>query len=236
MTAAGRTALVTGGNRGIGLEVVRGLARAGLHVVIGARRRADLDGAVSVLRGERLEVSGCLLDVTDPVSVHAAAAAIEAERGAVDVLVNNAGVALDKFVPGLQVGLDVVRRTLDTNVVGALACAQRLVPGMVQRGWGRVVNVSSELGALTGATTGTTLGYRTSKAALNAVTVFLAAELAGTGVLINAAAPGWCRTELGGDGAPRSAADGADTIVWLATAPDGGPHGGFFRDRQSHPW
>ena len=231
-----RVALVTGANRGIGLEVARGLGRAGHHVVLGARRRPELDAAVATLRGEGLEVSGCTLDVADPASVAAAAAAITGEHGGVDVLVNNAGVALDKFVSGLVVELDVVRRTYDTNVLGALACAQAFVPGMQARGWGRVVNVSSELAALGTAQRGTTLAYRTAKAALNAMTVFLAAELTGSGVLVNAAAPGWCRTELGGEGATRSAAEGADTIVWLATLPDDGPTGGFFRDRAPHPW
>jgi NAD(P)-dependent dehydrogenase (short-subunit alcohol dehydrogenase family) len=231
-----RVALVTGANRGIGLEVARALGVLGHRVIVTARQRAELDRTVALLRGERLDVAGCVLDVTDAASVAAAARAVTAEHGAVDILVNNAGVALDKFVSGLAVDLDTVRRTYDTNVFGLLSCIQAFAPAMKARNWGRIVNVSSELGSLTAPRNGTTLAYRSAKAAVNAITVYLAAELADAGVLVNAAAPGWCRTELGGEGATRSAAEGADTIVWLATLPDGGPTGGFFRDRAPHPW
>jgi NAD(P)-dependent dehydrogenase (short-subunit alcohol dehydrogenase family) len=231
-----RVAVVTGGNRGIGLEIVRGLAKARLHVVLAARSRDAGRAAAEALAGEGLEVMPMVLDVADAGSIAAFASAVEAKLGRCDVLVNNAGIALDKFRSALEVPLSTVRATFETNVWGPVALIQAFVPLMRKHGYGRIVNVTSELGSLANLTQGTTLGYRASKTALNAVTAVVAAELKGSGILVNAAAPGWCATELGGPGATRTAAQGADTCLWLATLPDDGPTGGLFRERAVFPW
>lgn len=233
-----KVALVTGGNRGIGHAVARRLASVeDLQVVVTARSSEKAQEAARSLSAVATRpVVAKVLDVRDLDRASALVSELDAELGGVDILVNNAGVALDKFESGFDVPMQKVRETLETNVMGALAMIQAVVPLMRRDGYGRIVNVSSELGSLSEVKLGTTLAYRMSKATLNAMTVYLAAELKDEPILINSAAPGWCRTELGGEGAPRSAEDGADTIVWLATIGDDGPRGAFFRDRQPHPW
>jgi len=228
-----RVALVTGANRGIGLEIARQLADAGLEVVIGARDEAKARRAAEVLWDEGLDaVHPRVVDVAEGGSVRRLAERVARDLGRVDVLVNNAGVYLDRGQSALAPDLDVVRRTLETNTLGALRTAAAFVPGMRDRGYGRVVNVSSGMGALSDMGGGAP-GYRLSKAGLNALTRMLQAELPpGTGVLVNSACPGWVRSDMGGTAAGRSLAEGADTPVWLATLPDDGPRGGFFRDRE----
>lgn len=230
-----KRALVSGANRGLGFEIARQLGRAGLRVLVTARDAAQGAAARDVLASEGLDVSFHPLDVTDPASIAALARRVERDWGGVDVLVNNAGVFLDKDARALDVPLDTVRRTLETNLLGALALSQALVPGMVARRRGRVVNLSSGLGTLNEMEGGYP-SYRLSKVALNALTRMLAAETAGTGVLVNSMCPGWCRTDMGGPEAHRSPAEGADTALWLATLPDGGPTGGYFRDRKPIAW
>jgi NAD(P)-dependent dehydrogenase (short-subunit alcohol dehydrogenase family) len=150
--------------------------------------------------------------------------------------VNNAGVLLDpKGARALTLDLDVLRATLETNAIGLLGVTQTLAPLLQSGGRGRVVNLSSGLGQLTGMGAGTP-AYRVSKAAVNVLTIMLARELAPQGVKVNAMCPGWVRTDMGGPHATKSVAEGADTAVWLATLPDDGPTGGFFRDRQPIPW
>jgi NAD(P)-dependent dehydrogenase (short-subunit alcohol dehydrogenase family) len=223
-----RIALVTGANRGIGLEVCRELAARGLRVMLTAR---DLSKAQEAARSVRSsgDIVAARLDVTDPVSIRALAG----EH--VDVLVNNAGILVDEDERVLDLTAEDLRATFETNVFAPIAVCQRLVPGMVARGYGRIVNVSSQAGQLT------SMGiyapaYSMSKAALNAFTRQLAAATKGTGVLVNSACPGWVRTDMGGPGAPRSVEQGADTIVWLATLGAKGPTGGFFSDRESIAW
>jgi NAD(P)-dependent dehydrogenase (short-subunit alcohol dehydrogenase family) len=169
--------------------------------------------------------------VTSGATVQRLRERVEHEFGELDVLVNNAGVLLDSGVPAAKADLDLVRETLEVNLLGALCMVRAFAPLLCRSAHPRIVNVSSGMGALDGMGGGAP-GYRISKAGLNAVTRMLAAELGGDGVLVNSACPGFVETDMGGPGAPRSVEEGADTPVWLATLPDDGPTGGFFRDRR----
>ncbi len=229
----GRVALVTGGNRGIGLEVARELAARGMTVLLGCR---DVEKGREAARRLGPRAHAVALDVTDGASVAALVEAVEREHARLDVLVNNAGVYLDEGVRGLDVDMDTVHVTLETNTVGPLRLIQAFAPMMKRQGYGRIVNVTSGYGALRAMDSGGVLSYKLSKLALNGMTRVLAAELRGTGVLINVVDPGWVRTDMGGPGAPRSIEQGADTLVWLATLPDDGPSGGFFHDRAPVAW
>jgi len=233
---ADRVAVVTGANRGIGFAVARQLARRGVLVVLTARDPARGEAARAMLAAEGLAVSFHPLDVRDPAQARSLAARLEAEHDRLDILVNSAGILPDP--KGARVAtLDpaVLREALETNAVGALAVTQALLPLMRRRGYGRIVNLSSELGQLESMGAGTP-AYRISKAALNALTRTLAAELSGTNIKVNALSPGWVRTDMGGTSAPRSPEEGADTAVWLALLPDDGPTGGFFKDRKPIGW
>ncbi len=223
-------ALVTGANRGIGLEVCRQLARNRMRVLLGARDPSKGEAAARLMAQGGLDVQPVALDVTDAASIQA----LRDRVGAVDVLVNNAGVDYDTDQTALSADLARVRRTFETNLFGAWMMAQAFAPGMRDRRWVRIVNVSSGTGSLTGMGRGTP-GYSASKAALNALTRLLAAELAGTGVLVNSVCPGWVATDMGGRGG-RLVQDGAASVVWAATLPNDGPTGGFFRDGRPLPW
>jgi NAD(P)-dependent dehydrogenase (short-subunit alcohol dehydrogenase family) len=231
---APRVALVTGANRGIGLEVVRQLAVAGLHVILTARDLSKAEAAALTIRAAGL-VEPARLDVTDPRSIRALARDLTDRGALVDVLVNNAAVLVAEDAGILAVAAGDLRATLETNFVAPIAVSQAFVPGMIARGYGRVVNVSSQAGQLVSMDTYAP-AYSMSKTALNAFTRQLAVATKGTGVLVNSACPGWVRTDMGGPGAPRSVEQGADTIVWLATLPANGPTGAFFSDRQPIDW
>jgi len=230
--ARARTALVTGGNRGIGLEVCRQLAGRGLQVLLSAR---DSDAAATAARDIGPDVHAVQLDVISAASIDRARNEIDRRFGGADVLVNNAAILLNEYDSLFETPLDNLRRTFETNVLGAVAVSQAFVPGMVNRGYGRIVNVSSRAGQLT-TMSGYAPAYSMSKTALNAFTRQLAVATNGSGVLVNSACPGWVQTAMGGRNAPRSVAEGADTIVWLATLPDDGPTGSFFADRQTIAW
>lgn len=234
MTPEPKIALVTGANRGIGLEVCRQLAGLGLRVILTARDKSRGEEAVRGLVRDGLDVTYCPLDVTDPASTDTAYAFVNHQFGRLDVLINNAAIYPDDGVSIFDVALPTVEETLAVNLYGPLRLCQAFVPEMRRRGYGRVVNVSSSMGQLS-TMGGRTGAYAISKAALNALTRIVAAE-AGSRIKVNAVDPGWVRTDMGGRGAPRSVTKGADTIVWLATLPDSGPSGGFFRDRRLIDW
>ncbi|MFG3504120.1 SDR family oxidoreductase [Streptomyces sp. NPDC047821] len=227
-----RTALVTGGNRGIGLEACRQLGRAGLDVVLAARDPARGRAAADRLARQGLPVRFEQLDVTDGDSVKACAARLADAGTEVDVLVNNAGVYPTEGFFSLDE--ETMRRSLDVNLMGAFRTCRAFVPDMVRRGHGRVVNVSSGLGAMTD-NVPSPAAYGIAKAALNALTLVVSAAVPAP-VKVNAVCPGWVRTDMGGSWAPTSVEQGADTVTWLALLPDDGPSGGFFRERRRIPW
>jgi NAD(P)-dependent dehydrogenase (short-subunit alcohol dehydrogenase family) len=232
MTQNGRVALVSGGNRGIGLEIVRQLAGRGITVILGSRDEEQGRAAAEGLPGAVVVKQ---LDVADEKSVDRLGASIEEEFGRLDILVNNAGISNDDGQRGVNADLDRVREALDANLFGAWRLCELAIPLMQRHGYGRIVNVSSGMGALEDMGGGSP-GYRVSKTALNALTRILASELRGSGVLVNSVCPGWVQTDMGSTHAPRPVEDGADTPVWAATLPNNGPTGGFFRDRRPIPW
>jgi NAD(P)-dependent dehydrogenase (short-subunit alcohol dehydrogenase family) len=231
-----RVAVVTGANKGIGYEICRQLARKGLRVVLTSRDAKKGEAAREALVREGLEVLHLALDVTDEASVRTFAGYLDTELGRLDVLVNNAGILIEKYATSvLDENPDNLRATMETNFYGALRVSQALVPVMRKDHYGRIVNLSSGLGQLDDMGDGVA-GYRVSKAALNALTRMLAAATKDDGILVNAMCPGWVRTDMGGADASRSVEQGADTAVWLAMLPHDGPTGGFFRDRKPIPW
>jgi NAD(P)-dependent dehydrogenase (short-subunit alcohol dehydrogenase family) len=233
-SAGRRVALVTGANRGLGKEIARQLAERGLVVVLGARDPRAGEAAAAELSTAG-EIVPCVVDVDDFASIEAAGRFAVERFGRLDVLVNNAGAYYDTHQRAIDADLEIVRAAFATNTLGAWRMCQVAIPHMRRGGYGRIVNVSSGAGALSAAEPGTP-AYRVSKAALNMVTVTLAAELGPHPILVNSCCPGWVKTRMGGDAAPLSVEQGADTPVWLATLPDGGPTGGFFRDREPIPW
>ncbi len=230
-----RVALVTGGNRGLGYAIAKQLAESGLLVVIGSRDAAAGKEAAARLAGAGLDVHSTRLDVTASESVESASAWVVEQFSRIDVLVNNAGVAMDKGQRASSPDFSVVARTLDTNLMGAWRCSAAAAPHMVANGYGRIVNVTSHLGSIA-TMSGTNVSYRVSKAGLNALTRILAAELADSGVLVNAASPGRMNTRMARDETTRTPEQGADTPVWLATLPDDGPTGGLYYERRPLDW
>ncbi|MEQ8825897.1 MAG: SDR family oxidoreductase [Filomicrobium sp.] len=235
-----RIALVTGGNRGIGLEIVKQLSRLGVMTALGSRDKEKGEAAAASLAAEGLEPVIVELDVTDPDSVKAAVDHVQHLFGRIDILINNAGVLLDRSDDGLAQGILAVtperfRQTFEANTLGPFLTMQEVLPLMQEAGYGRIVNMSSGLGQLSEMGAGFT-GYRVSKAALNALTVTVAADVGEANIKINTMCPGWVRTDMGGADAMRSVEEGAETAVWLATLPETGPTAGFFRDKKQIEW
>jgi NAD(P)-dependent dehydrogenase (short-subunit alcohol dehydrogenase family) len=230
-----RVAVVSGANRGIGREVARQLADKGIAVILTARDPDKAEEAARELAKGDGRMHGWQLDVSDQESVDRLAASVEQDFGRLDILVNNAGIGGDTRSRGSDADLDEVKATLDTNLFGAWRLATALIPLMERTGNGRIVNLSSGMGQLSEMGGGAP-SYRLSKAGLNVLTRILSNELAGSGIKVNSVCPGWVRTDMGGAGARKDVEDGADTPVWLATLPDDGPSGGFFRDRKPIDW
>jgi NAD(P)-dependent dehydrogenase (short-subunit alcohol dehydrogenase family) len=228
-------ALVTGANRGIGFEVCRQLASRGFVVFLTARDAAKAKTAAAKLATTGT-VEPLLLDVAEARSVKKAASELAARWGYLDVLVNNAGINYDTWETAEKADIDgTVIKTIATNLLGPWRVCQAFLPLLRKSRAGRIVNVSSESGSLAQMGAGPP-AYQVTKAALNALTRTLAAELSGARILVNAVCPGWVATAMGGAGAPRTVSEGAAGIVWAATLPDNGPTGGFFQDGKPLPW
>ena len=229
-------ALVTGANRGVGLEVCRQLAQLDIQVILTSRNLEWGQQAVHTLKAVGCEVAYHVLDVRDPVSVANLHTWVNQEFGRLDALINNAAIYPDEGKSVLDIAPETVQKTFVTNTLGPLMLCQAFLPMMIQQEYGRIVNISSGLGSMS-EMGGRTASYRISKAALNALTRILASELHSYhNIKINAMCPGWVRTDMGGSYAPRSVEQGADTATWLATLPDDGPTNGFFRDRRPISW
>ncbi|HEY7934516.1 MAG TPA: SDR family oxidoreductase [Solirubrobacteraceae bacterium] len=223
--------LITGANRGIGLEVARQLAGRNYEVILGARDPENGQMVADQLARETSStVTALELDVADAASIGQAADRVHSEWGRLDVLVNNAGVGSDFGVSGTEPDFEKIQAALETNFYGAYRVTVALLDLLRTSQHPRVVNVSSGMGGVA-EMGGWSPGYRVSKASMNAMTRILSTELAGDGVLVNSACPGFVNTDMGGPmGAQKPVEDGAAGIVWLATLPDDGPTGGFFRD------
>lgn len=234
-----KTALVTGANRGIGFAIARQLAELGITVLAGVRNDASAASATAAFGKIGVNVQPVILDVANVAALPSALNDIEQRHAPIDVLVNNAAILIDG-PGGFDASLfdmtdETFRLTWETNVLAPAAIIRTLLPGMIARGYGRVVNVSSLAGQLAGMGSGFP-AYRISKTALNALTRIAAAEAGRGDVKVNACSPGWVRTGMGGPEASRLPEKGAETPVWLATLPSDGPTGGFFEDKKAVPW
>jgi NAD(P)-dependent dehydrogenase (short-subunit alcohol dehydrogenase family) len=243
---AKKVALITGGNKGIGLETGRQLGKLGYAVLLGARDVPKGEAAAKQLRADGIDARAVVLDVTKAEDIASVARVVESKFGRLDVLVNNAGVMLEKgWTQNLTstTDLEKLRATFDANLFAVVAVTNALLPMLRKAEAARIVNVSSILGSVSlqatkgSPTYGTKLfAYNASKAALNMFTIHLAHELRGTTIKVNSAHPGWVKTDLGGSAAPMSAVDGAKTEVQLATLPEDGPTGGFFHMGEAIAW
>lgn len=238
----GKVALVTGANKGIGLEIARQLAQRGCTVLVGARNEQRGEEAAQKLKSEGLDARFVRLDVTDQTTIDAAADRIGKEFQKLDILVNNAAIGLDRTPPS-QLDIEILRRTYDTNVFGVFAVTKAMLPLLKKSEAGRIVNMSSGLGSLTQASdpngpfaSVNLLAYNSSKTAVNALTVQFATELRGTPIKVNAADPGYVATDLNEHRGYRTVEQGAKAPVWLATLPEDGPSGGYFNEDGVVPW
>ena len=234
-----KIALVTGANRGIGFEICRQLARKGIRVILTSRNAETGQAACQKLIDEALPVDFHSLDVTSTESIQHLKTDIENQYGRLDILINNAGISIDKENSQdssvFSAKLDTLRETMETNVYGALRMCQAFVPLMKQNNYGRIVNLSSGMGQLSEMGGGYP-GYRLSKTSLNALTRILSAELKDTNILVNTMCPGWVKTDMGGPHATRTVDKGAETAIWLSLLPNDGPRGRFFRDKEELLW
>jgi NAD(P)-dependent dehydrogenase (short-subunit alcohol dehydrogenase family) len=229
-----RIALVTGANRGLGFETCRQLAQLGLTVILSARDLTKGEVAAKQLIERGLDVIFYELDVLNQSHMNRIIRQIEQRFGRLDVLVNNAAILYDTWQSAVNAELEIVNQALASNLFGPWKLSQLCIPLMKRNNYGRIVNVSSGAGSLHYMGSGSP-AYSISKAALNAFSRILAADLHGTGILVNSVDPGWVATDMGGRGG-RPVEDGAKGIVWAATLPDNGPSGGFFFDGKHAPW
>jgi NAD(P)-dependent dehydrogenase (short-subunit alcohol dehydrogenase family) len=239
-----KIALITGANKGIGLETARQLSAQDVHVIVASRDAARGEAAVSGLKAQDLPVESLALDVDDGASIAQAAAEIERRHGRLDILINNAGVVHDAMdQPPSAQSIDTWRKTFETNVFGLVAVTQAMLPLLRKSAAGRIVNVSSRLGSITDQSDPASPyypfkvpAYNVSKTAVNGWTVQLAYELRDTGIKVNAIHPGHVKTDMGGASASMEVSDGARTSVELALIADDGPTGGFFHLGERLPW
>jgi NAD(P)-dependent dehydrogenase (short-subunit alcohol dehydrogenase family) len=240
-----KVALITGGNKGIGLETARQLGKLGITVLVGARDVAKGEAAVATLKKEGIDARAVKIDVDKPEDYAALAKTIEKDFGKLDILINNAGIMLDgrKGNETTTTSPEVLRKTFDTNFFAVVGLTQVLLPLLRKSPAGRIVNLSSILGSQTlHATKGSfiydakTFAYDASKAALNSFTIHLAHELQGTKIKVNSAHPGWVKTEMGGEGAMLEIEEGAKTSVDLATIGEDGPNGAYIHLGKELPW
>ncbi len=238
-----KVALITGANKGIGLEIARQLGVQGITVLIGARDEKRGQEAAEKLHAEHnIDARAVQLDVTNQGTIEAAAKHIESEFGKLDILVNNAGIAGDR-VPPSQLDMEVLRRTYDTNFFGVFAVTKAMLPLLRKSDAGRIVNMSSGLGSLAQNTDpnyeyaqAKALAYHSSKTALNAMTIQFAHELKDTSIKVNSADPGYVATDINAHSGTRTVEQGATAPVRLATLPADGPTGGFFDENGVVPW
>ena len=238
-----KIALVTGGNRGIGLEICKQLAKKGILVILTCRKVSEGKTAVAQLKKQGINIYYQQLDVANQTSRLRCKQFVEKKFGRLDILVNNAGVFLDSddddTLPGetsaFCTSLDILRKTLEVNTCAPFRLCQLFIPLMKKHNYGRIINVSSRAGQLA-TMKGGDAAYRISKTALNAVTKIFAAETNENNILVNSVHPGWVKTEMGGSRAPLTPEQGAETIVWAATLPDGGPTGKFFFEKKEIEW
>jgi len=237
MNTEKKIAVVTGANKGIGLEICRQLLSKGFHVVLTARNENKGRAACGQLNSSDVEFYP--LDVTSQSGVDALSAFLYDKYQRCDVLVNNAGIFPDvreDSWPGiLDADIATIKSGMETNAYGVLRMCQVIIPLMQTNGYGRIVNLSSGMGQLS-EMNGCCPGYRISKTSVNVITRIIADELSDSNILINSMCPGWVKTDMGGDGATRELAEGADTAIWLATLPDHSTSGLFYRDRKQIDW
>ena len=229
-----KIALVTGANRGLGFETCKQLSQLGLKVILTARNQIKGERAAKDLTEQDLDVVFCKLDVSDKEDIANIYNAIEKKFSRLDVLVNNAAILYDSYQSTINAELDIVSQALKTNLYGPWLLCQAFIPLMRRNNYGRIANVASRACSSPYMTAGTP-AYAISKVALNALSSKLAAELAGSNILVNSVDPGWVATDMGGKGG-RPVEEGAKGIVWACLLPNNGPSGGFFYDRQTEPW
>ena len=239
-----KIALITGANKGIGLETARQLGRQNITVIVGTRDAAKGQQATEELRKEGITAEALQIDVSKSESIQKAASEVEGKYGRLDILINNAGIMVDDHAKKVsEQPLALWRQTFETNLFGLIETTQAFLPLLRKSEAGRIVNLSSILGSITlHATPGSPIydmkvpAYNVSKSAVNAFTVQLAYELKETKIKVNAAHPGWVKTELGGEGAVMEIADGARTSVELATIGEDGPNGAYMHMGETLPW
>lgn len=228
-------ALVTGGNRGIGFELVKQLALKGFKVILASRDSKRGQESAQKLKESNLDVSFVVMDVENQESIRQAATYVNEKYGRLDVLINNAGVYLDEYEKLLTMDSSMLEKTMKINFFGVYHVIYTFIPLMKKQGYGRIINVSSELGALSEMCVQGTGAYKLSKLALNGLTQLVASEVE-EDIKINAVCPGWVSSDMGGPTAPRTPKQAAESILWLATIGSDGPNGGFFRDGRPISW
>ncbi|QLC90753.1 SDR family oxidoreductase [Priestia megaterium] len=230
-----KVALVTGGNRGIGYEQVKQLAMNGFNVILASRDPEMGHKSAKKLKDSNLDVSFLMMDVNNQESIRKAAITVNERYGRLDVLINNAGVYLDENKKLLGMDPSILEKTMATNFFGVYHVIRSFIPLMEKQGYGRIINVSSEYGAMSEMSYPGVGAYKLSKLALNGLTRLLAAEIKDD-IKINTVDPGWVSTDMGGPSAPRTPKQAAESILWLATIGTSGPSGGFFRDGEPIDW